>query len=309
MDVSVTTSEAFDAAKLEIQDCGKKGRGIFAKEHFKCGHVLLREEGFHAKDMEMLATLVLASEKGRCAAAGMYAGSLHHLQMSSMRDGSELDGTNSPEWLDMYAKVRYNCFQLDGSALLPNMALFNHDCWPNAALVRLEPFTDCIVAMVVIAKDGIAAGQEVVQCYDSDLIFEPVHIRRRQLMSTWSFMCTCDRCETDEANENQTKDEAAEEITDEDFANMSPCCLSNARMYFGRQDVMHKPALPFKLRRQMFSAQLAANCSLLPHLHPKLRDVYLHLEDLCEPSTYRDHGEYVCKFYAELCKDKGCKSG
>jgi len=306
MDVSAATSELFSAAGLEIRTLGAKGRGVFAKEHLKCGQVLLREKGFHAKDMEKLADLVVASEEGRHAASGMYAGPLHHLT-EGLR-GIKSDERNSDEWLDMYSKVRYNCFQLDGSALLPNMALFNHNCWPNASLVRVAPFTECNVAMIVIARDGIAPGQEVEQCYDSDLILTPLHARRRQLMSTWNFMCKCDRCDSDEASEDacerqESQAGAVVEITDDDFADLSSPRLCDAKMYFGREEVMHKPGLSFKLRRQVFSAQLAAACRLLPHLHPKLRDLYQQLEDLCEPSASKEHCQRVCKFYEEMCGD------
>ena len=36
-----------------------------------------------------------------------------------------------------YSKVRFNCFESEGSCLLPVMALFNHSCAPNAAITRL----------------------------------------------------------------------------------------------------------------------------------------------------------------------------
>jgi hypothetical protein len=268
--------------------------------------VLLKEKGFCAKDMEKLASVVLASEEGREAAANMYAGPLHHLHLPSKEGGYQ---ENDEAWLDMYAKVRYNCFDLDGSTLLPNMALFNHGCGPNAALVRVEPFTACVVAMVVIAKEGISCGQEIVQCYDSDLIFAPLHERRRQLMTTWNFMCKCDRCQADESieaslepNGNQTNAEE-EDVTDDQLADLSASHLGNLDMYFRRQEAMHQPGLPFKLRRQMFSAQLAAACSLLPHLHPKLIDLYQQLEDLCEPSSHRDHCTRLGLFYETVRRE------
>ena len=53
--------------------------------------------------------------------------------------------------------------------------------------------------MVVISKDGVANGQELVQCYNSDVMFIPLDVRRQQLMASWNFLCTCDRCQADEA--------------------------------------------------------------------------------------------------------------
>jgi hypothetical protein len=296
----------FDTAGLEIRELGRKGRGVFTKKPFQCGDVVLRETGFHAKTMDKLTDLLVASEAGCHAARNMYAGPLHHLQRDG---GADLDGEKSPEWIDMYAKVRFNCFDLDGSTLLPNMGMFNHSCQPNIAMVVLEPHADCKVAMVVIAKDGIASGQEAVQCYNSDVMFIPLEVRRQQLMASWNFLCTCDRCQAEEAQidgRGDDEDEQHAERSCEQLVNLDEDNLNNLYIYFDRQDAMHQPGLEFKLRRQMFGAQLAATCAILPHLHPKLRDVYQQLEDLCEPSPFRDHCDRVCKFYDSLCKDGHC---
>merc|ERR1711957_818226 len=97
--------------------------------------------------------------------------------------------------------------------MLPNMALFNHACQPNAAFVQIGPVEECNFCIVVIARDGVASGQEVVVCYNSELMFTHFEARRRQLMTTWNFLCRCSRCESE-----KTEDPDAEEtpLNDDD---------------------------------------------------------------------------------------------
>ncbi|CAE8692999.1 unnamed protein product [Polarella glacialis] len=76
--------------------------------------------------------------------------------------------------------------------------MFNHSCRPTVTLVWTEPFTEGTVARVVVARDGIVSGQEVMLGYDSLLMVLPVHARRRQLMSAWKFLCKYNRCEAEE---------------------------------------------------------------------------------------------------------------
>ncbi|CAE8694209.1 unnamed protein product [Polarella glacialis] len=306
MGLPESSKEAFDSAGLELFTFdGKKGRGVIARTDFKCGDVLLLEKGFHAKNSEKLVSLLLASEEGRHATADLYAGPLHHLQCTE--SSSQLDGATEEEWLDVYAKVRYNSFQLDGSCLLPRTAMFNHSCRPTAALVRTEPFTECTVAMVVVARDGIASGQEVFLCYDSQLLVSPVHMRRRQLMSAWNFLCKCDRCVAEEEEAEDLKElegEIADLLVDLKAGN-----LEDVRLFEMRQDLMHQSGLPFQTRKQMFCAQLAAACALFPHMHPALKDLYQQLQDLCGASPHRDHCESVCKFYEDVCKEGAAMRG
>lgn len=305
MSMSSTTLETFHAAGLDVCDLEKKGRGVIAKRHFKCGEVLLQERGFRANTMEKLASLVQASEEGWHAVADMFGGPLHHLHSNS-----QIDDTHDEEWMDMYSKVRFNSFLLDGnSTLLPNMALFNHSCQPNAAVVSLEPGSDCCFAMVVVAEEGIACGQEAVLCYDSELMFAPMQSRRRQLMSGWNFLCKCECCEAEAAKDASESVESPVEEADggeeyQELVSATAEHLCDLRLFANRGNAMHQPQVPFGVRRQLFGTQLAAACSILPHLHPRLRDVYLQLKDLCGPSAHRDHCDRVCLFYESLCNRK-----
>ena len=299
--VADSTKELFESAGLAISDFGKKGRGVIATKAFSCGDVLLHEKGFYAENMEKLTDLLLASKEGRDAAAHMYAGSLHHLQDSG-NVSHNLDSVTEEEWRDMYAKVRYNCFRLDGSSLLPHMALVNHSCRPNAALVWMEPFEECKVALVVVS-DNIMEGEEVVHCYDSALFYMPTGERRRYLMGAWNFLCKCARCDAEEdASEEEVPDEiddgSMEQLTSQEEPN-----LRNLRLFLQRQDALNLPALDFKVRRQLFATQLTAAGSLLPPLHPALRDLYQSLSPLCNSSPYAEHCEQMCKFYDCLCKE------
>lgn len=305
MDVPPGIVQTLQNAGLQLNEFGgKKGRGVMAKRNFKCGEVLLQEKGFHTKTMEKLATLLLASEEGRQAARHTYAGPLHHLQGFQRDDESLPEGATEENWMEMYAKVRYNCFQLDGSSChLPCGCLFNHSCTPCATMMRMEPLSECIVVMVVIAEEGIRAGQEVQVCYDSELLFEPVRARRRQLMSAWSFLCKCDRCESEEAklDQEESREPAPGPDEYEELTCLSPVRLQDLDLYRARQDMLHQPGLPFQLRKQLFSTHLASACAILPSLHPALRDIYEQLHELCAGSSApREHCARVVSFYEQL---------
>jgi len=297
--LSDATLKLFEEKGLEIREVEKKGRGVIAKRDFKCGDVLLQDKGWVAKDMEKLASLILASEEGRAAVAHMYAGPLHHLQGVQAEE-------QTPEWMDMYSKVRYNSFQLEGSVLLPHMGLFNHSCKPNIAMVQVEPLSEGVAVMLVVAKDGIAAGQDCVLCYDSELMFTRFRPRQRQLMTAWNFMCQCDLCVTERAQEDSGGEQPPDD-DDEDqlklLTDASPERLQDLPLFNWRREVMHQQGLPFKVRREMFSVQLAAACSILPCLHPAIRGLYEQLKDLCNSSEHKDHCERVCQFHEALCKE------
>lgn len=304
-DVPPGVVDLLQTAGLELKDFGgKKGRGVLARRNFKCGEVLLGERAFHAKTMEKLATLLLASEEGRNAARHTYAGPLHHLQGMQREDESLPKGATEEEWMEMYAKVRYNCFQLDGSCLLPCIALCNHSCSPCAAIMRIEPLSECSVVIVVIAEEGIRAGQEVQICYDSELLFESVRARRRRLMFAWSFLCKCDRCESEEAklDEAETQEPTRGSAEYEELTCMRPARLQDPDIFKDRQDILHQPGLPFQLRKELFSTHLASACAILPSFHPALMDIYEQLHELCGASPELEHCARVCRFYEQLRK-------
>ncbi|CAE7456262.1 SMYD2, partial [Symbiodinium necroappetens] len=123
--------------------------------------------------------------------AHLYTGPLCHLQGW---DGALPDGVTDQEWADVYSKVRFNCFESEGSCLLPVMALFNHSCAPNAAITRLGMVEACNFAMVAVSETPILPGTEIVYSYNSDYLFVPFQERRQLLMSNWSFVCRCARC-------------------------------------------------------------------------------------------------------------------
>eukprot|EP00930_Biecheleria_cincta_P060258 TRINITY_DN45936_c0_g1_i1.p1 TRINITY_DN45936_c0_g1~~TRINITY_DN45936_c0_g1_i1.p1 ORF type:complete len:335 (-),score=61.50 TRINITY_DN45936_c0_g1_i1:35-1039(-) len=304
-DVPPGIVETLHNAGLQLNEFGgKKGRGVMAARNFKCGEILLQDKGFHAKTMEKLTTLLLASEEGRQAARHSYAGPLHHLKGFQRNDESLPEGATEEDWMEMYAKVRYNTFQLDGSSChLPYGCLFNHSCSPCATLMRVEPLSECNVVVVVIAEDGIRTGQEVQLCYDSELLFEPLPARRRELMSAWSFLCKCDRCQAEEAkmDKGEPREPAPGADEYEELTCLSSERLQDSDLYRARQDILHQPGLPFQLRKKLFSTHLASACAILPSLHPALRDIYEQLHELCAGSSAPlEHCARVVRFYEQL---------
>merc|ERR1712217_476866 len=183
-------------------------------------------------------------------------------------------------------------------------ALFNHACEPNAALVSTEPHSDCNFCIVAVASDGIKAGQEVSLCYTSELMFSYVHARRKQLMNTWNFLCKCSRCEADMLNDQDVDDAQADkdDLDDQQLISSEDAHLADTRLYSNRQQAMHRKDLQFALRKQMFCTQLAAACKILPSLHPRLKEEYEKIKDLCNFSPWKDHCDRVVQFHETLQK-------
>lgn len=257
----------------------------------------MRENGVQAKTPEGLASIMLRSDTIRESAEGMYAGPLHHLH-----EGIPAEAENNEDWLDMYAKVRYNGFRIgENIVLLPRMGLLNHSCQPNVALFPADPHEACQVLLVVITQDGIRRGEEVLLCYESELLFAPVQRRRPQLMQTWNFMCKCGACESEDSEDQIDAPDVVINDDLESLTSTDPRLLKDLWLFHRRGDSMHRP-LGADVRRQMFTAQLSAACAILPCLHPKLRDIFEELRGLCQPSASQEHCVKLCQFYDGLAR-------
>lgn len=278
------------------------GRGLVASKDFKCGDVVFQEKGFRAKSAEHLVLEVLSSPEARAQVAHLYQGPVHHLQGHCVKIP---EGITEEEWEEVYSKVRFNSFHLNGCCFLPVMALFNHSCAPNAAITQLPPHSECHTAMVVVAELGISKGTEIVYSYNSDCLTVPLQVRRQRLLSNWGFLCKCSRCEAEDS-----RPEADSEVqqnlffcdTDEleDLLSQENGKLHDLQLYHSRQEALHLPGLSFPDRKRLFSAQLAAAVRLFPYLHPTLGAIYEELHDLCEASDHRAHCEKVFQFYRQL---------
>ncbi|KAJ3168050.1 SET and MYND domain-containing protein 3 [Geranomyces variabilis] len=73
-----------------------------------------------------------------------------------------------------------------GVGMFPTLALVNHSCSPNTAII----FNGSKATLRSIKP--IAAGEEVLQSYTE--IAEPRHIRQRELQQTYFFTCVCPVC-------------------------------------------------------------------------------------------------------------------
>eukprot|EP00933_Yihiella_yeosuensis_P026592 TRINITY_DN20656_c0_g1_i1.p1 TRINITY_DN20656_c0_g1~~TRINITY_DN20656_c0_g1_i1.p1 ORF type:complete len:135 (+),score=15.24 TRINITY_DN20656_c0_g1_i1:50-454(+) len=117
----------------------------------------------------------------------------------------------------------------------------------------------------------------------------------------------CDSCQSDALKEESSpEDKSLEDLDEDEMTSRLISCdeehLKNVEFFQRRQAVMHGPSLAFQVRRQVFNAQLGAACSILPSLHPALKELYEQLKDLCASSPYREHCERVCEFHDALRK-------
>lgn len=76
-----------------------------------------------------------------------------------------------------------------GVAINPTVALFNHSCWPNAAVVFPSGTK---AGMHVVALRPIGADEEVVTSYVD--ISLPAALRRQALERQYYFECACELC-------------------------------------------------------------------------------------------------------------------
>ncbi|CAL1153414.1 unnamed protein product [Cladocopium goreaui] len=223
--------------------------------------VVFQEKGFRAKSAEHLVLEVLSSPEAklwkklshldrsqgphpqqppeaRAQVAHLYQGPVHHLQGHCVKIP---EGITEEEWEEVYSKVRFNSFHLNGCCFLPVMALFNHSCAPNAAITQLPPHSECHTAMVVVAELGISKGTEIVYSYNSDCLTVPLQVRRQRLLSNWGFLCKCSRCEAEDS-----RPEADSEVqqnlffcdTDEleDLLSQENGKLHDLQLYHSRQE-------------------------------------------------------------------------
>ncbi|KAH7253224.1 hypothetical protein MRS44_015615 [Fusarium solani] len=106
----------------------------------------------------------------------------------------------------LYPKVTGPLYMIDhptargdsyGLSLYPRAAMFNHSCLPN---VTHKP--DAQGRMVYTAARDIAKGEECMITYFDLTVHEDVTSRQKHVQEQFQFKCTCDRCLSEEAEEN-----------------------------------------------------------------------------------------------------------
>ena len=126
-------------------------------------------------------------------------------------------------------------FTVVASAVYPSAAILNHSCLPNTVLVyeRGRPGSAPIVHGIYLGNGG---SEELTHSYCD--VTKPLVLRRRHLLQTHGFFCTCLRC-TEQA-------EAATAVWTEDEEKLA-------------ESLSHAASRPLELRALL--PQLSSSCS------------------------------------------------
>ena len=118
-----------------------------------------------------------------------------------------------PSAFRLLSALESNCFgiwpgkdETYGRALYPTAAFFNHSCAPNCESVQLGARG----IMDVVVREPVAAGTELCIHYIDCNV--PVSARRRELLSTYRFVCMCDRCVHEAASPHHPKQTYARSV-------------------------------------------------------------------------------------------------
>eukprot|EP00418_Pyrodinium_bahamense_P055526 CAMPEP_0179180546 /NCGR_PEP_ID=MMETSP0796-20121207/89385_1 /TAXON_ID=73915 /ORGANISM="Pyrodinium bahamense, Strain pbaha01" /LENGTH=166 /DNA_ID=CAMNT_0020884259 /DNA_START=250 /DNA_END=750 /DNA_ORIENTATION=- len=100
--------------------------------------------------------------------------------------GLQVEQAVAEQWL---SRMHLNTFELGrnfGAVMFSTMSFFNHACNPSVTTI---PVDDC---QYLFAARDIMAGEEVFTHYVN--VDQPLQHRRKQLMTSFRFLCECDRC-------------------------------------------------------------------------------------------------------------------
>ncbi|UZJ56143.1 hypothetical protein CBS101457_005463 [Exobasidium rhododendri] len=117
---------------------------------------------------------------------------------------SDLGFTNASELLDTISRTIINTFVVYtsdltavGVALSSSVAMINHSCSPNVAVVYPNG-PGAKSPMHVVAIKDLEPGDELTTFYID--VSEPYHLRQKTLQERYSFKCSCSLCVRSERN-------------------------------------------------------------------------------------------------------------
>ncbi|KAJ7287018.1 hypothetical protein C8J57DRAFT_1282560 [Mycena rebaudengoi] len=161
-----------------VQDCGEKGRGIFARRPISVGDVIMRERPV------CVVHPSLDSATDTKTRMGLFSGALADLSYDTQASITSLHN----------AEPKLALGHIHGVILsnaLPTTVLgktANHDCYPNAAFFfNIESFTGRFYAARPIAE-----GEEITISYT--LLALSRKERQAELFSKYNFACACATC-------------------------------------------------------------------------------------------------------------------
>lgn len=98
------------------------------------------------------------------------------------------EATLKPLTADLDLDIEQLC--VDGTAFYALQSCINHSCQPNAHAMRSEQDLNC--SAVIVAKEPIAAGQEITISYIDE---ELPYAERQVALQDYGFVCKCVLCQ------------------------------------------------------------------------------------------------------------------
>uniref|UniRef100_A0A7S0FAC2 SET domain-containing protein n=1 Tax=Pyrodinium bahamense TaxID=73915 RepID=A0A7S0FAC2_9DINO len=188
---------------VELRTLGLKGWGAVATRGIEAGECILREQALvtvtaaerlqlPGDDEEAEAELWDLKAQALDAASAAQFWRMHDFGGEGEKSAYGIALTNAMHLTERklgYAAPGGTSGKMPSVGVLACLCRFNHGCTPNV----YASWRDFEGHMVVHALRDIAAGEELVQAYSSDVAFLPWSVRQ-QYLTKWRMQCQCTAC-------------------------------------------------------------------------------------------------------------------
>lgn len=124
---------------------------------------------------------------------------VRYLGLSSLEELAAFGMQNTSDLVDLISRFTTNTFTITsptlaplGACVSPSVALINHSCDPNAAVVFPRSAKEGEPLMQVVALKYIGPDEEILTAYIDTTL--PTGLRQQALKETYHFVCECPLC-------------------------------------------------------------------------------------------------------------------
>lgn len=227
-----TDSSVVQRCTLRTLSSHGNERGMYAAEYLAAGSVVMREPAIasvpvaHPLPSAGLAIMLLMRSKSDTTPLEEELGLLPHPQSQQVTFGpgakaaieqaSRKTGIAVADIEKWTGTIMRYCIRsesiLEGTQLSinlhPSIDKVNHSCQPNSVSV----FNKTGSTQHLVALRNIPANEQISVAYWPELLTDQLHMRRAQILSQQDWLCSCTRCQTENACETHTDDDAATKV-------------------------------------------------------------------------------------------------